>query len=351
MTSLLTGVKAQLLCVDHNLEFSFQFNPSKLSLGRSVNWNGAAPARKKGTTKDDEASEDDDNSDDNDGELGSAWPALTSAKGDLDELEFETLFDESEDHEMAQLSAPVESTRTVALSGFSPGEVVLANADGSAFAVMQTPRQGDGEGGAERGLVVVFSAAPELAWTNLPVKPLMVPLFQEIMRAGIQLAAGRSEVVVGERLRADPQAAFRSERGGSIAIGADGSSAAIVEQSGLWRSDAGAIVAANLRPSSLMLAPNASDAVRGALAPLGDVRFRSADEAGEVRIASTRGSWSFALLVAALAILLAEGVLSRIFSHASLRRADSAAPSIATVGRVRQPQRQRPEPVGSGGRA
>ena len=105
MTSLLTGVKAQLLCVDHNLEFSFQFNPSKLSLGRSVNWNGAAPARKKGTTKDDEASEDDDNSDDNDGELGSAWPALTSAKGDLDELEFETLFDESEDHEMAQLSA------------------------------------------------------------------------------------------------------------------------------------------------------------------------------------------------------------------------------------------------------
>jgi len=171
------------------------------------------------------------------------------------------------------------------------------------------------------------------------------------MRAGIQLAAGRSEVVVGERLRADPQAAFRNERGGSIAIGADGSSAAIVEQSGLWRSDAGAIVAANLRPSSLMLAPNASDAVRGALAPLGDVRFRSADEAGEERIASTRGSWSFALLVAALAILLAEGVLSRIFSHASLRRADSAAPSIATVGRVRQPQRQRPEPVGSGGRA
>jgi len=251
--------------------------------------------------------------------------------------------------EMAPLSAPIESARTVALSGFSPGEVVLANADGTAFAVMQSPRRADG--GAERGLVVVFCAAPELAWTNLPVKPLMVPLFQEIMRAGIQLAAGRSEVVVGERLRADPQAAFRSERGGSIAIGADGSSAAIVEQSGLWRSDAGAIVAANLRPSSLMLAPNASDAVRGALAPLGDVRFRSADEAGEERIASTRGSWSFALLVAALAILLAEGVLSRIFSHASLRRADSAAPSIATVGRVRQPQRQRPEPVGSGGRA
>jgi len=253
--------------------------------------------------------------------------------------------------EMAQLSAPVESTRTVALSGFSPGEVVLANADGSAFAVMQTPRQGDGEGGAERGLVVVFSAAPELAWTNLPVKPLMVPLFQELMRAGIQLAAGRSEVVVGERLRGDPQAAFRTDRGGSISIGTDGSSASIVEQSGLWRSETGAIVAANLRPSSLMLAPNASETVRTALAPIGDVRFRTAEAGAETEAAGVGGNWSFALFVAALVLLLGEGVLSRIFSHASLRRAESAAPSIATVGRVREPQRQRPEPVGSGGRA
>lgn len=105
MTSLLTGVKAQLLCVDHNLTFSFQFNPSSLKLGRSVNWNGSSPARKKTAKKGDEAEAEDNTDDDNDGELGAAWPALTSAKGDLDELEFDTLFDESEKHEMSQLSA------------------------------------------------------------------------------------------------------------------------------------------------------------------------------------------------------------------------------------------------------
>ena len=152
---------------------------------------------------------------------------------------------------MAQLVAPVESTRTVALTGYTQGEVLLANADGSAFVVAQAPRRADAGGGqgadrgVERGLVIAFCAAPELSWTNLPVKPLMVPLFQEIVRAGIQAAAGRSEVVVGEQLRGDPQVAFRNERGSALTIGADGTSAGIVEQSGLWRSEAGTIVAAN----------------------------------------------------------------------------------------------------------
>ena len=261
--------------------------------------------------------------------------------------------------EMAQLVAPVESTRTVALTGYTQGEVLLANADGSGFVVAQSPRRadpGDGQGtdrGIERGLVIAFCAAPELSWTNLPVKPLMVPLFQEIVRAGIQAAAGRSEVVVGEQMRGEPQAAFRNERGSALTIGADGTSAGIVEQSGLWRSDAGTIVAANIRAASLQLAPNASDAVRAALAPIGEVRFRAADPAQESEAPSTAGNWAFALLVALLAVLLVEGVLSRIFSHASLRSASSSEASIATVGRVRarELKREKPETAASGGRA
>jgi Contractile injection system tube protein len=112
MTALMTAVKAQLLCVDHNLKFSFQFNPSSLSLSRSVNWGGSpskkkdAGSKKKGADpKKDEAVEDPDISDEQDGEMGTAWPALGAAKGELDELDFETLFDESEDHALAQLSA------------------------------------------------------------------------------------------------------------------------------------------------------------------------------------------------------------------------------------------------------
>ena len=112
MTALITAVKAQLLCVDHNLKFSFQFNPSSLSLSRSVTWDGSsskkkdAGSKKKGADpKKDEAVEDPDISYHQDGEMGAAWPTLNAAKGEYDELDFDTLFDESEDHALAQLSA------------------------------------------------------------------------------------------------------------------------------------------------------------------------------------------------------------------------------------------------------
>lgn len=242
--------------------------------------------------------------------------------------------------ELAALAAPIEARRTVALSGVSRGEVVLEHADGSPAVVAQAPALEDGREG--RGLVVVFASPPELAWTNLPVKPLMVPLFQELVRAGIQRAAGRSEVFVGDAMVGEPSASMRSDRGVSLMLDAKGVGAEPVPHSGLWRSDAGGVVAANLRQTSLELAPGDAEAVRSALAPLGEVRFRT-DESAATAQRESAGSWSFALLVAALALLLVEGVLSRLFSHASLRRA-APVEAVAIVGRVRSRQ-------ASGGRA
>jgi len=253
--------------------------------------------------------------------------------------------------EIAALAAPVESRRVAALSGFAKGEVVLENADGTPFIVAQAPRRADGR--AERGMVIAFAAAPELAWTNLPVKPLMVPLFQELARAGIQIAAGRNEVAVGEALVGEPSALMRADGGATLALDGEGRSREVVRTAGVWRSDAGAVVAANLRPASLVLAPNAEETVRAALAPVGEVRFRAADGA-DARVAATRAStdWSFGLLVAALALLLVEGVLSRVFSHASVRRAAPVEAAVAIVGRVRPrvaASAPTPDTVGSGG--
>ena len=253
--------------------------------------------------------------------------------------------------EMAALVAPIESTRSVAFTGFTKGEVVLAQADGSPFVLASAPRRDDGA--AEHGLVIAFAAAPELTWTNLPVKPLMVPLMQEIVRAGTQIAAGRNEVEVGERLRGEPSTAMRDERGSSLSILEDGASREVVPHAGIWRSESGALAAANIRASSIALAPSAADAVRTALAPLGEVRFRAADQDQPAVETHAGAQWAFGLFVIALALLLVEGVLSRIFSHASLRRAASVESSVAIVGRVRgrEQARARPEPVGSGGRA
>lgn len=259
--------------------------------------------------------------------------------------------------EIAALVAPIESRRVAALSGFAKGEIVLANADGTPFIVAQAPRRDDGR--AERGMVIAFAAAPELLWTNLPVKPLMVPLFQEFARAGIQIAAGRNEVAVGEALVGEASAVMRGDGGATITLDEEGRSREVVRTAGVWRSDAGAVVAANLRPSSLVLAPNAEDVVRSALAPIGDVRFRAAAADGGAPASAARASsdWSFGLLVAALALLLVEGVLSRVFSHASVRRSAPVGAAVAIVGRV-QTRGAAPTPAAtastgavSGGRA
>lgn len=259
--------------------------------------------------------------------------------------------------EIAALVAPIESRRVAALSGFAKGEIVLANADGTPFIVAQAPRRDDGR--AERGMVIAFAAAPELLWTNLPVKPLMVPLFQELARAGIQIAAGRNEVAVGEALVGEASAVMRGDGGATITLDEEGRSREVVRTAGVLRSDAGAVVAANLRPSSLVLAPNAEDVVRSALAPIGEVRFRAAAADGGAPASAARASsdWSFGLLVAALALLLVEGVLSRAFSHASVRRSAPVGAAVAIVGRV-QTRGAAPTPAAtastgavSGGRA
>ena len=52
-----------------------------------------------------------------------------------------------------------------------------------------------------RGSVLFFAAPPELGWTNLPAKPLMVPLFQELIRQSVtQVEQGRQMSVGSDRM-------------------------------------------------------------------------------------------------------------------------------------------------------
>ncbi len=48
-----------------------------------------------------------------------------------------------------------------------------------------------------RGTLMVFSSAIDLAWNNLPAKPLMVPLMQELLRQSVASVARGSAAVVG----------------------------------------------------------------------------------------------------------------------------------------------------------
>jgi hypothetical protein len=212
---------------------------------------------------------------------------------------------------------------------------------------MQSPAEPE-DGGASRpraGLVVAFASAPELAWSNLPVKPLMVPLFQELVRTALQLSAASERFRVGERVRLRSATTLRGESGAVVSLSADGMSEEAVRTSGVLRGDDGSLVAVNPRLDRLSLAPTPPDALGAALgvpiqylAGTGDAGAPGAT-AVERRSSSgaARGATSLAFLclVAALAFLLAEGFLSRIFSHASVARAGADVGAIATVGRVR----------------
>ena len=255
--------------------------------------------------------------------------------------------------ELAALVAPIEVTRILSIDEVASGEVVLAFADGSPFVAAQAPKSIDGTD--QRGLAVIFASTPELPWTNLPVKPLMVPLFQELIRAGLQFAAGRDEVAVGERMRGSVSAVFRNTDGESVITGIDGLSTEIISKAGIWRADDGNAVAANVRAPTIALSPTSIESLRSVFAPVGGVRVASSDNDENLQVAqrSATDEMSFVLLVVALVTLLIEGVLSRVFSHASVRRAGRSDIGISTVGRVRARPlgRLREEAVGTGGGA
>lgn len=243
--------------------------------------------------------------------------------------------------EMSGLVGPIEVSRVATIDGHARGDAVLVFTDGSPFMVAESPKS-DGERGAgSGGLVVLFAAAPELSWTNLPIKPLMVPLLQESVRAGMQLAAGAASTFVGERMVAQPAMSFKDGSGGSLAIDESGLSREPVLKAGLWRGDDGSIVAANVAEPSIDVTPMGEESVRAAFSGLGAISFaRTGSELAQTEARGRAGiaPWLFAL---ALLALLAEGILSRIFSHAARRGDSDGAAAVATIGRIQR--RARPQ--------
>lgn len=191
--------------------------------------------------------------------------------------------------------------------------------------------------GALPGILVVFASSPELSWTDLPIKPLMVPLVQEIVRQGVGLGSGALHARVGEQLTLPASVttlASIEER---------------VERDGRprWRVDASAGRSSSIDHAGLYRLLDSADQPVGLLAvdvdmAAGDTRAQSADTI----MAWLRGSgaWaaievanpsaalgsieggapiSLALLIAAIVCAVAETILARRFSYASRPRETS----------------------------
>lgn len=246
--------------------------------------------------------------------------------------------------ELGDLVKPVRVTRMLEVNSTGAGmETVVGLRDGRAWIIAGAPGAGEGEEGeSERGLVVYIASAPVLSWTDLPARPLMVPLVQEIVRRGFGAAAGDWSMIAGSAVRAPVRSARLEAVEGSaesIGLNAEGVTARAVRKSGVWRAvdatgRARGLVAVNPDVDGGRTGAQAESVVGAwlgnALGEGGRVEWIDAEDPGAVvRAGEARTPWSRPLLIAALVIALLETGFARWFSYG---RREEVAPVGETLG-------------------
>ncbi|MCW5755958.1 MAG: BatA domain-containing protein [Phycisphaeraceae bacterium] len=261
--------------------------------------------------------------------------------------------------ELEGLLRPVRVARSLplAIEPGATGGALLTLSNGQPAALVGRPGTVSGTGG--RGLVAVFAMPLAASWTDLPARPAVVPLVQELARAGVGLALDSAAAVAGDRPQAPGGAVqlrpgWTLAEGGSIApvgVDADGLSARPLRQAGPWLALDGVS-----RPVGLVaVAPSHAGAnrtrvdrtqTRSALAaglgvtlasdsavtwldrPGGNLEGAAAPG---VALALSEPSLAFGALLLLLALALAalEAVLARLFSHAQVAGDTSAPGTLA----------------------
>ena len=183
------------------------------------------------------------------------------------------------------------------------------------------------------GVVLYLASAPTLAWTDLPARPLMVPLTQELVRQGVGSSGSSLVMSAGKPASLSAGVASISRvdgEGAGRAIDVDdrGVSAQPVRSAGIFEAldragRARSVLAVNADTRSARTDLNAPEALRAWLnASFGSqdeerVAWLDSESPGETLSAGDRGSpFSLPLLIAALALALLETGLARWFAHA-----------------------------------
>lgn len=185
--------------------------------------------------------------------------------------------------------------------------------DGAPAMTVTRPRDG-------AGVVVQLAFTPEVSVTDLPLKPFMVPMFQEIARAGRVIASAQQACRSGEVAwlgSASAGGLLRSMDGATaIEIDGEGRTTRPIPAPGLWkveqRDGRRRLVAVRLDPAAASVERvegAAFEAWRAALGPWAWCGERAS--ADERALVSDDSPFTFPLLAAALVTLLAECAWSR----------------------------------------
>ena len=244
--------------------------------------------------------------------------------------------------ELADLAPPVSVSRSLDVRIDDTGpQAPLRLTDGSPLLVTFRPGAAvDSEAG--RGLVAVMTVALDADWTDLPARPLIVPLLQEIVRQGVGRAAGAGVWPAGSRPQTPPRTVVLRRAGedaaAEIPVDASGQPMTPIRRAGLFeaiddRGRSAALLAVNADARGSDVSAQPARAVgdwlgAGGLAPAwialdeAEVALQPGAQLASAALAADddRSSIALPLLIAALALAVVELALARLFSHASDQR-------------------------------
>lgn len=215
--------------------------------------------------------------------------------------------------EIDGLAQPVSVQRHWRIRAAASDSVLVFEGGETAVAAIR-PREG-------RGLVVLFSFPPELSCSDLPLRPLMVPLMQEIVRSSRPYASAAAMHRSGAVAALGPSAAgalLRSTdatRPVAIEVGADGRTTTPVPFPGIWkleqRDGRARWIAVTLEQEAARIDPVSASELDAWSAPVGGMT-RVDDAIRQERVPDARQSpWTIPMLLLALTLLVVESIWSR----------------------------------------
>lgn len=232
--------------------------------------------------------------------------------------------------EMSFLARSVHVSQRLTIEA-PDADVLLRTDDQAPFLVLGRPE-------GSHGGVALFASAIDPAWTDLPTKPMMVPLFQELVRQGVARGSRVLTAAAGQAVTLDAQSTELQPMSGGPSVRVSPGSPVSPRLAGVWRvRDAeGAtrrLMVTNPDPRGSATGARSRAQLEEWLAPMfgGQVSFTEPDQilagerAGEARVADNGRGLGWMFFVAALVLALLEMFIARWASHAEVSAAGGAA--------------------------
>jgi hypothetical protein len=245
--------------------------------------------------------------------------------------------------ELEELTRRITINRSLPLrAAADQGTSLLMLDDGSTFMMSAAPR-GQAEDDerivqADRGLVVFFSVAPSFDWTDLPARPFIVPLMQEVVRQGLGLARGANWGIAGRPIttpaRTSVIESLEEGRNRRVEVSIEGVTSEPIRRTGLWRARDGrgidrGLVGVNADTSGSLGDAQSPGEISAWLAratpqtgvtwlegATEDVQGQSVGTFASLGQRDASSGLAAKILMAALAVGLLELAMAKLFSHA-----------------------------------